>query len=74
MKPRRKANTLTTAVVTGRSHQVTARLPLGLYERLLAYQGVRQAELPALSYGVTDALRELLEDALGRVEKPRKRG
>ena len=73
MKPRRKAKTPTTAVVTGRSHQVTARLPLGLYERLLAYQEQRQTELSALSYGVTDALRELLEDALGRAEKGRKR-
>ena len=51
MKPRRKAKVVTTPVITGRSHQVTARLPLELYERLLAYQEQRQAALPALAYG-----------------------
>ncbi len=71
MKPRSKATI--TLVVTGRSHQVTARLPLDLYERLLAYQERRQTDLPALAYALTDAMRELLLDALERAEKGRKR-
>ena len=70
---KRRAKPTITAVVTGRSHQVTARLPLELYERLLAFQERRQGELPALGYGLTDAMRELLLDALDRAEKPRKR-
>ncbi len=72
---KRKATTkpMITPVVTGRSHQVTARLPLDLYERLVAHQERRQAALPALTYGLTDALRELLLDALDRAEKGRKR-
>ncbi len=73
MKTRRKARAAMTPVITGRSHQVTARLPLELYERLVAYQEQRQAALPALAYGLTDAMRELLMDALERAEKGRKR-